>query len=218
VLGFTNVSVARRGLDLPCLEVACVVRPTRSLVLWLQMIGRIRRPSKATGKTDCIVIDHAGACDFHCMPDDEIEWSLDPDRKVSDWLKRARRTDKIASRWSAPSATACSRGRAAPIADSRSSPSRRTRGRSSTRTASSSSVRAVTAGHHSRHAAALEQVHRHRGEQGHKLGAAAHMFAGKYAKKPWEIHGMKNVPPAGENWKMPAEEVFPGFKRVKVQT
>ena len=86
MMGFTNVSVARRGLDLPCLEVACVVRPTKSLVLWLQMIGRIRRPSP--GKTEAIVIDHAGACDYHCMPDHDVPWNLDTDESVSEELAR----------------------------------------------------------------------------------------------------------------------------------
>jgi DNA repair protein RadD len=91
--GFTNVGVARRGLDLPCLSCACIVRPTRSLVLWLQMIGRIRRPHN--GKTDCIVIDHAGACHMHCMPDDEIEWSLDAKERIGDWLSRQKDQGKI---------------------------------------------------------------------------------------------------------------------------
>lgn len=103
--GFTNVSVARRGLDLPCLAVACVVRPTRSLVLWLQMIGRIRRPWE--GKTEAIVIDHAGACDFHCMPDEEIEWDLNAKERVSDRLQDAKDSGKIEKTHTCPECHCC---------------------------------------------------------------------------------------------------------------
>jgi DNA repair protein RadD len=183
------------------------------------MIGRIRRPSKATGKTDCIVIDHAGACDFHCMPDDEIEWSLDPDRKVSDWLKNAKKDGQIARQIVCPKCDCMFQGPRCPNCGFTFKPKP-----SNTRQVEyADGILVERSGGDS--GPSFEDMQRHWNRciaiavnKGHKLGAAVGMFAGKYAKKPWEIHGMKNVPPAGENWKMPAEEVFPGFKRVKVQT
>jgi superfamily II DNA or RNA helicase len=54
----SNCMVLTEGWDLPALEVCVVARPTASLCLHLQMLGRIMRPS--TGKDVAIVLDHAG--------------------------------------------------------------------------------------------------------------------------------------------------------------
>ena len=66
-----NVAVATEGFDLP--DAACVVlaRPTMSLALYLQMVGRGLRP-----KPDCIILDLAGNSLLHGLPEEEREWSL----------------------------------------------------------------------------------------------------------------------------------------------
>ena len=71
-----NVAVATEGFDLP--EVSCVVlaRPTMSLALYLQMVGRGLRPKDDGG--DCMILDLAGNDKRHGSPDDEREWSLKP--------------------------------------------------------------------------------------------------------------------------------------------
>lgn len=79
-----NVYVASYGLDIPGLECAVMARPTKSLVLYMQTIGRILRPSSETGKTQAIVIDHSGCVDEHGFVDDPIPWSLDGSKKISD--------------------------------------------------------------------------------------------------------------------------------------
>lgn len=53
-----NVQVLEEGWDLPALDCAIVARPTASLCLHLQMIGRIMRA--AEGKAGAVVLDHAG--------------------------------------------------------------------------------------------------------------------------------------------------------------
>ena len=53
-----NCMVLTEGWDLPALEVAVVARPTASLQLHLQMIGRIMRA--CDGKDGAVVLDHAG--------------------------------------------------------------------------------------------------------------------------------------------------------------
>lgn len=52
--------VLTEGFDLPSVEVAVIARPTRSLPLYTQMVGRVLRPSPKTGKTDALVLDVMG--------------------------------------------------------------------------------------------------------------------------------------------------------------
>ncbi len=70
-----NCFLASYGFDLP--ELSCVVlaRPTKSLMLYLQMLGRGLRP--APGKDDCLVLDHAGCVHLHGFAEQDREWSLD---------------------------------------------------------------------------------------------------------------------------------------------
>ncbi len=70
-----NVAVATEGFDLP--DAACVVltRPTMSLALYLQMVGRGLRPKSDGG--NCLILDLAGNVERHGFPEDEREWSLE---------------------------------------------------------------------------------------------------------------------------------------------
>ena len=67
----SNVGVLGEGWDCPEVSCAILARPTKSLGLFRQMIGRILRP--APGKTDAIVLDHAGGVFAHGLPDDPIQ-------------------------------------------------------------------------------------------------------------------------------------------------
>jgi len=70
-----NCMVLTEGWDLPALETAVVARPTASLNLHLQMIGRIMRA--CPGKDGAIVLDHAGNHHVHGLVTRRIEYSLD---------------------------------------------------------------------------------------------------------------------------------------------
>lgn len=78
----TQVSVWTEGIDLPELEALIVARPTKSLSLHRQIIGRVLRP--APGKTQALILDHAGNHHEHGLVTDPIEWSLEgqPQRAV----------------------------------------------------------------------------------------------------------------------------------------
>lgn len=54
----SNCQVLTEGWDLPALECGILARPTASLGLYLQMIGRVMRT--AYGKDGAIILDHAG--------------------------------------------------------------------------------------------------------------------------------------------------------------
>lgn len=70
----SNVELFGEGFDLPAIEAAILLRPTQSLGLYLQQVGRALRPS--SGKAVAYILDHAGNCQRHGLPDDEREWSL----------------------------------------------------------------------------------------------------------------------------------------------
>lgn len=74
-----NVGILTRGVDIPSLEVAILARPTKSLALYLQCVGRVLRPSP--GKDRALILDHAGCTRTHGFPDDARDYTLDFDGK-----------------------------------------------------------------------------------------------------------------------------------------
>jgi DNA repair protein RadD len=76
----TNVALFGEGYDLAAqaemdVTVDCVglARPTASLALHLQQVGRALRPKDYPA----MILDHAGNLLRHGLPDDDREWSLD---------------------------------------------------------------------------------------------------------------------------------------------
>ena len=55
VQALVNVNCLTTGVDVPQIDLIAIMRPTRSVVLWVQMLGRGTRP--APGKLDCKVLD-----------------------------------------------------------------------------------------------------------------------------------------------------------------
>lgn len=78
-LVLSNADLFGEGFDVPAIEAAILLRPTKSLSLYLQQVGRALRPSP--GKAEAIILDHAGNSLRHGLPDDEREWSLDDREK-----------------------------------------------------------------------------------------------------------------------------------------
>lgn len=75
-----NVAVATEGVDIPDCSVVQVARPTKSIPLYLQMVGRAMRPHP--DKTDCIILDHGNATKACGFPDAVRVWDLDGTRKM----------------------------------------------------------------------------------------------------------------------------------------
>ena len=71
-----NVAVATEGFDLPDASCVVITRPTKSLTLYLQMVGRGLRPKENGG--NCLVLDLAANSEFHGLPAEDREWSLEP--------------------------------------------------------------------------------------------------------------------------------------------
>ena len=80
----TNCALLGEGYDLAAqagmpvtVEAVGLVRPTQSMALHLQQMGRALRP-----KADpAIILDHAGNIDRHGLPDTPRTWSLEGRRK-----------------------------------------------------------------------------------------------------------------------------------------
>lgn len=76
----TNVELFGEGFDVPAVEAVILARPTQSLGLHLQQVGRALRT--ADGKDCAIILDHAGNLARHGLPDDPRKWSLEAVRRV----------------------------------------------------------------------------------------------------------------------------------------
>lgn len=69
-----TVDVVSEGFDVPAASCAILLRPTQSVGLYLQQVGRVLRP--APGKPHALILDHVGNVTRHGFPDDPREWSL----------------------------------------------------------------------------------------------------------------------------------------------
>jgi DNA repair protein RadD len=71
----SSVGVLTEGFDAPAAEVCILARPTLSLSLYMQMVGRVLRP--CAGKGGALIHDHAGNLLRHGFPDDDRDYSLE---------------------------------------------------------------------------------------------------------------------------------------------
>lgn len=91
ILVLVNVGIATEGTDIPNIDFVQLARPTKSLSLYLQMVGRVTRPlfefikgadtndERRAGiagspKPFGIVLDNAGLYLDHGLPDQEFNW------------------------------------------------------------------------------------------------------------------------------------------------
>ena len=78
LMGVSSVGCIAVGWDHPVVSCLIMARPTQSLGLWRQMLGRGSRPHP--GKNDFIVLDHADNTRRHepyGMFEDAVPWNLD---------------------------------------------------------------------------------------------------------------------------------------------
>ncbi|HIK06603.1 MAG TPA: DEAD/DEAH box helicase family protein [Trichormus sp. M33_DOE_039] len=72
----SNCAILTEGFDCPDSSAAVIARPTSSVTLWLQMIGRILRP--APGKEYATILDMTDNWFRLGRPCDNRKWSLEP--------------------------------------------------------------------------------------------------------------------------------------------
>ncbi|MEM8641474.1 MAG: DEAD/DEAH box helicase [Cyanobacteria bacterium P01_G01_bin.54] len=76
LLVLTSVNVISIGFDEPSVEVGLLLRPTQSIALHHQQIGRVMRCSPRTQKTHGIILDQAGNCLRLGFPEDVERYEL----------------------------------------------------------------------------------------------------------------------------------------------
>ena len=67
-----SVDLISEGFDVPACNCVLLLRPTQSLGLHLQQVGRALRPSDQ----HAVILDAAGNSERHGMPDEQRQWSL----------------------------------------------------------------------------------------------------------------------------------------------
>ena len=70
----TSCDIVSEGTDIPAVAGAILLRPTQSVIVFLQQVGRVLRVKADGGKA--IILDHVGNVFRHGMPDAPREWSL----------------------------------------------------------------------------------------------------------------------------------------------
>lgn len=63
------------GFDAPAVGAAILLRPTASLGLHLQQLGRCLRPK--SDKSGAVILDHVGNCVRHGLAEEQRDWSLE---------------------------------------------------------------------------------------------------------------------------------------------
>jgi DNA repair protein RadD len=99
-----NCAVLTEGWDSPAVSCLILARPTKSLGLFRQMVGRVLRPHP--GKTDALVIDHAGAVFEHGRVEDHIEWTLHKDQRARNKSQASRQPHSARELLTCPECTA----------------------------------------------------------------------------------------------------------------
>ncbi len=82
-----NIAIISVGVDVPAFDTISYLRPTESLVLLVQTMGRALRLSDKTGKKSALVLDFAGNIERHSHWDNPIllkalKQTEDPDRPL----------------------------------------------------------------------------------------------------------------------------------------
>ena len=75
----TSCELISEGVDIPIVSGAVLLRPTKSLALHLQQVGRALRP-KPDG-SPAVLLDHVGNVHRHGLPDAIRNWTLDGKNK-----------------------------------------------------------------------------------------------------------------------------------------
>lgn len=90
-----NCFLLSYGIDIPAVECVVLARPTRSVTLYLQAVGRGMRP--ADGKTHMLLIDHGRVVENLGPPAYDRDWSLDDDnanKSQAEKLAKQRKASK----------------------------------------------------------------------------------------------------------------------------
>lgn len=91
----SNVGILAEGWDFPACKTLILGRPTKSLIRYIQMAGRVLRPHSS--KSRALILDHSGTVTRLGFPTDEFPLELDdgkPRQQAKDQKEQAERLPK----------------------------------------------------------------------------------------------------------------------------
>ena len=88
----SNVGILAEGWDFPACRTLILARPTKSMIRYVQMVGRVLR--KSPGKDIALVLDHSGTVKRLGFPTDDLPLELD-DGKPRAEAKQHERKDPL---------------------------------------------------------------------------------------------------------------------------
>ena len=201
----TNVGVLQQGVDIPPLSCAVLVRPTRSLVLYRQVAGRIKRPHP--GKHDSVLIDHSGSVYLHGLPDDDLEWTLDEKMKCEEYNSKKKKERGVGDVAHCPNCHAIIRSKVCTfcghVMQKRAQPKHNKSGK----LVEVTNPEPPTAQERNRYWQYCLAVAFHKGKTASMAGM---IYKKKFGDWPSEAQGLYNVPPPGK-WSQPVSVLFPKF-------
>jgi len=207
-----NCDVLCEGIDWPFVSCIGLVRPTKRLRRYLQMAGRGMRAHD--GKTDCVIIDHAGCVLYHGFPDTDRDWPLSADDNVDEAAEKKQKDGQEPAAMQCAKCSALFSGsRTCPECGHVHTPPKKPKeygGRNGT-------LIEVTGGDLPPEVSTV-LMQRFWGvcigtaiKRNRNAAMAAAMFRSKFGMPPWEAK-VKPLPEGGA-WKNAARDVFAGYVR-----
>ena len=94
-LVISNVGILTEGWDFPACKTMILARPTKSLIRYLQMAGRVLRPHP--GKERALILDHSGTVQSIGFPTDDFPMELN-DGKPKQFIGSDKKEEKKPSK------------------------------------------------------------------------------------------------------------------------
>lgn len=105
-----SVALIDEGLDLPAATCLQLIRPTRSLRLWKQLIGRVLRPDPGRQEKVALIIDHCNCWENLPLPHEPIDWTLEGKVKFRKPNLRLNSNNELVEKPARPSGPVMARG------------------------------------------------------------------------------------------------------------
>lgn len=98
IMVLSNPQLLSEGWDCPSCHTMILARPTKSLIRYIQMVGRVLRPHESK-KSDrgmfALVLDHSGTVEELGFPTDDFQMVLDNGKPKTAEQKKAEKKEKL---------------------------------------------------------------------------------------------------------------------------
>ena len=105
-----SVALIDEGLDLPAATCLQLIRPTRSLRLWKQLIGRVLRTDPNRPDKVALIIDHGNCWQNLPLPHEPIDWTLEGKVKFKKQRLQLNNNNEVVEKPEAPKVAVIAQG------------------------------------------------------------------------------------------------------------